>query len=76
MTNNKLQNNWSGSGNKNGNIFVNKTGYCSKCLRELDMSDKDIVKDAEGNLFCDSSCRRDYHYENYREMDSLMREVY
>ena len=44
----------------NDNIFVNNTGYCTKCLRELG---EDRVKDHEGNEFCDHECKVDFYLE-------------
>jgi len=53
------------------NSNINSKNYCTKCLSVLGDS---MVKDVEGNLFCDESCRRDYYYENRREMDSILSE--
>jgi hypothetical protein len=67
MTQTKLQNNI----NNNNIILGNKSGYCSKCLRELD---GDRVRDADGNEFCDFECKREFHMENRKEMDDMFRE--
>lgn len=56
---------------QNNNIFVNKSGYCSKCLRELD---DDRVIDHEGNEFCDFECKRDFWLEHRREMESICKD--
>jgi len=78
MEKNRLQivsNNFNGYStyNKITNINVNIVSkkYCSKCLSVLG---DDRVVDGDGNEFCDSSCRRDYYYENRREMDSILSE--
>lgn len=60
--------------NINVNTCVNKVSYCSKCLRLLDNSN-DIVRDYEGNLFCDSDCRADFWRENKKEMDSILENI-
>jgi len=46
--------------------FINintTTGYCAKCLKILDNGDKNIVKDVEGNEFCDRECKVDFYLE-------------
>jgi len=59
--------------NKNDNVNnSNNYTYCSKCLKELNSEDKDIVKDIEGNLFCSRECRQDY----WRENRKLIEEIY
>lgn len=58
-------------GINNININVGSKNYCSKCLGVLG---DDRVKDVENNWFCNCSCRRDYDYENRREMDSILSE--
>ena len=56
------------------NTYINKSKYCTKCLRELDMNDRDIVKDAEGNLFCDFECKQSYWREVNKELDCCLSE--
>jgi len=58
-------------GINNININVGSKNYCSECLGVLG---DDRVKDVDNNWFCSCSCRRDYHYENRREMDSILSE--
>ena len=53
--------------------------YCSKCLKELDSGDRDIVKDVDGNLFCSRFCKSEFLKENYKLMQEVMggcQEVY
>jgi hypothetical protein len=64
MTDKKLQN--------NNIILGNKSGYCSKCLRELD---GDRVVDHEGNEFCDNYCKIDFWREHRKEIESLVKEL-
>ena len=55
------------------NNLKNNT-YCAKCLKELDSEDSDVVRDVEGNFFCDRFCLNDYWMENRREIDDRLRE--
>lgn len=73
MEKNKLQIGLNNKNNYNANINVNVSSkkYCSKCLSLLG---EDRVVDGEGNEFCCWECRRDYYYENRREMDSILSE--
>jgi len=61
MTQNRLQNN---------NINGNSDKYCSKCLSVLG---DNKVKDGEGNWFCSWECKVDYHQQNKKELDTMLR---
>jgi len=52
-------------------IDVRSKNYCSKCLGVLG---DDMVKDAEGNEFCCSICRREFYLEIRQDMDDIMSE--
>jgi len=43
----------------------NNNTYCSNCLKLLD-NNKDVVKDIEGNEFCDKICRSYFLKENLK----------
>lgn len=66
-----------GSNSREGNLqgsgqFTNiNVGYCSKCLMVLDDSE-DVVRDSENNLFCDSECRKYFHFDRRQDMDDLL----
>jgi len=53
------------------------TGYCAKCLKNLDDIDKSdrkyIVKDHNGNEFCCRECRCDYGRSNREDMDDIVK---
>jgi len=53
----------------------NTNTYCAKCLRLLDDEDRDIVKDIEGNEFCDRECRKDFYLECRQDMDDIMSDL-
>lgn len=46
--------------------------YCAKCGTRIVRGRG--VKDHCDNEFCGKECRKDYHYENKREMDARCRE--
>jgi len=53
------------------NSNENSINYCSKCLSVLG---DDMVKDVEGNEFCDCECRHEYWREIRLDMDDLVSE--
>jgi len=57
---------------QNNNISDNNTYFCAKCLRLLDSEDSDVVKDIEGNLFCDRWCKSDFLRENYKLIEEVI----
>jgi len=76
MGQNKLQNLQNDNINNVVHININTTtGYCAKCLKILDKGEsKNVIKDAEGNEFCDNFCKIDYWRENRLEIDDRLRE--
>ena len=46
-------------------IKQNNNTYCSNCLKLLN-DNKDMVKDIEGNEFCDKICRSYFLKENLK----------
>lgn len=55
----------------NNNISDTNT-YCSKCLRELDSEDSDVVKDVDNNFFCDKWCKVEFHKENRKLIEEVI----
>lgn len=51
---------------KNTKIII----YCAKCGARF--SDGCGIRDSCGNIFCCKDCRREFHYENRREMDDRL----
>ena len=51
------------------------TYFCAKCLKELDNDDRDVVKDVDGNEFCDRECRKDFYLECRQDMDDIMSDL-
>ena len=53
------------------------TGYCAKCLKNLDDIDKsdkkNITRDHNGNEFCCRECRCDYGRSNREDMDDIVK---
>ena len=49
--------------------------YCSKCCSDIS-NRKSVVKDHEGNVFCDRWCRKDWFQEERKERDCRISEWY
>jgi len=53
------------------------TGYCAKCLKNLNDIDKsdrrNITRDHNGNEFCDMECKCDYSRSNREDMDDIVK---
>lgn len=50
--------------------------YCNKCLKQIDINDKDVVRDINGDWFCSSDCRRDYFIEIKQDFDDIRNEFW
>jgi len=53
------------------------TGYCAKCLKNLDDIDKsdrkNITRDHNGNEFCCRECKKYFSRENKEDMDDIVK---
>lgn len=52
---------------QNANIIK----YCYKCLSKLVDGDRNIVRDHNGNLYCDAECRRNNYTEVNQDRDDM-----
>ena len=50
----------------------NNTYFCAKCLKELDIKDRNIVKDVDNNYFCDRECRNYFRKENHDLIEEVI----
>lgn len=57
--------------NNNDNIT-----YCSKCLKQIDINDKDVVRDINGDWFCSSDCRKDFWHQARQDFDDIRSEFW